>query len=128
MAAVTSNNRPAPFPKSEMAGIISPMIMSGMAKVRKLPNSPLKVTNIRATGTGRNCPSAIPVTMAMRTCHRREIRNFFITLMLLAKIGKYSLFVKEMQRYLLQKYSILIDEKVGRNYVCADILGRSVLP
>ena len=34
--------------------------MSGMAKVRKLPNSPLKVTNIRATGTGRNCPSAIP--------------------------------------------------------------------
>ena len=57
MAAVTSNNRPAPFPKSEMAGIISPMIMSGMAKVRKLPNSPLKVTNIRATGTGRNCPS-----------------------------------------------------------------------
>ena len=45
MAAVTSNNRPAPFPKSEMAGIISPMIMSGMAKVRKLPNSPLKVTN-----------------------------------------------------------------------------------
>lgn len=54
--------------------------------------------------------------------------KFFITLMLLAKIGKYSLFVKEMQRYLLQKYSILIDEKVGRNYVCADILGRSVLP
>lgn len=48
--------------------------------------------------------------------------------MLLAKIGKYSLFVKEMQRYLLQKYLILIDEKVGRNYVCADILGRSVLP
>ena len=48
--------------------------------------------------------------------------------MLLVKIGKYSLFVKEMQRYLLQKYSILIDEKVGRNYVCADILGRSVLP
>ena len=48
--------------------------------------------------------------------------------MLLAKIGKYSLFVKEMQRYLLQKYSILIDEKGGRNYVCADILGRSVLP
>ena len=39
MAAVTSNNRPAPFPKSEMAGIISPMRMSGMAKVRKLPNS-----------------------------------------------------------------------------------------
>lgn len=73
MAAVTSNSRPAPFPKSEMAGIISPMIMSGMAKVRKLPNSPLKVTNIRATGTGRNCPSAIPVAMAMRTCHRREI-------------------------------------------------------
>ena len=60
-------------------------------KGEKLPNSPLKVTNIRATGTGRNCPSAIPVAMAMRTCHRREIRNFFITLMLLAKIGKYSL-------------------------------------
>ena len=114
MAAVTSNNRPAPFPKSEMAGIISPMIMSGMAKVRKMPNSTKKVKKIRA--------------MAMRTCHRREIRNYFITLMLLAKIGKYSLFVKEMQRYLLQKYSILIDEKVGRNYVCADILGRSVLP
>lgn len=52
--------------------------------------------------------------------------KFFITLMLLAKIGKYSLFVKEMRRYVLRKRLTLLDEKAGRNYVCADILGRSV--
>ena len=46
--------------------------------------------------------------------------------MLLAKIGKYSLFVKEMRCYVLRKRLTLLDEKAGRNYVCADILGRSV--
>ena len=66
--AVSNNILPAPLPKSAMAGIIRPTMMSGMANVRKLPNKPLNVTKIRAIASGRNCPNNTPKATAIRTC------------------------------------------------------------
>ena len=53
MAAVISNNLPAPLPKSEMAGIIKPRIIKGMAKFRNCPKKALKVAKILLMDSGK---------------------------------------------------------------------------
>lgn len=58
-SVVINRRRPAPFPKSEIAGVTSPIMMSGMANVRKFANTALNVTNIFAIGNGMNCPKTI---------------------------------------------------------------------
>ena len=67
MTVVINRRRPAPFPISEMAGVTRPMIMSGMANVRKFANMALNVTNIFAMGNGMNSPKIIARTIAMTT-------------------------------------------------------------
>ena len=68
---------PAPLPKSPMAGVTSPTMMSGMANERNSPNSELNVTNTRVAQSGKNCPKTIPATIAMTTLANREILSFF---------------------------------------------------
>ena len=65
-AAVIPSHLPAPRPSSEIAGVISATMISGMMKLRKFPNRPLNVTNARAAHTGKNNPQTMPRTMAMR--------------------------------------------------------------
>ena len=65
MATVIRSSLPAPFPMSEMAGVTSPMIMSGIRNWRKLLKMLLKVTKSRTTGFGKNKPKTMPSTIAM---------------------------------------------------------------
>lgn len=73
MPAVIPSHLPAPRPSSEMAGVISATIISGMMKLRKPPNSPLNVTNTRATDAGRNRPNMMPRAIAIRIFGSRPI-------------------------------------------------------
>ena len=76
-----SSNFPAPFPKSPIAGVTNPRMMSGMANDRKLPNKELNVTKIRAIPSGRNWPNTTPATIAITTLANREIFILFMMLL-----------------------------------------------
>ena len=77
--AVMASSFPASEPKSAIPGITNPIMISGMIKLRKLPNTPLKVAKIW-TGNGKwmervKLPIKIPATIAI--IRRGNRPNFF---------------------------------------------------
>ena len=72
---VTASHLPAPAPSSEMAGAMSPRMISGITKPRKLPNSPLTVTKTRVSQSGKKSPQTMPSTMAMMILGSRPMRR-----------------------------------------------------
>lgn len=80
MPAVISSNLPAPLPKPEMAGMINPSIINGMAKFRNCPKNELKVANIRLMDSGKYNPKTMPNTIAINTLNNRLENRLFILL------------------------------------------------
>jgi hypothetical protein len=56
---------PAPLPSSAIPGATRPKIMSGIEKLRKLPNIPLNVTKKRLRNIGKNVEHKIPKIIAI---------------------------------------------------------------
>ena len=78
MPAVSKSNLPAPFPKSEIAGIISPIIINGIAKFKNCPKKALKVVKILFIDSGRQSPKTMPRTMARKTLNNKFENKRFI--------------------------------------------------
>ncbi len=79
MAAVSSNNLPAPLPKSAMAGMINPIIINGIEKLKNCPKKALKVVKILLMDSGKYNPKTVPKTMAIKTLKSKlENKRFII--------------------------------------------------
>ena len=76
IAAVTTSSLPAPRPTSPIAGVTSPIIMSGTTNPMNWLNTPLNVAKNRMTPIGITRPSSIPRMIA--TIMRGSNPIFFI--------------------------------------------------
>lgn len=80
MPTVSRSRLDAPLPKSAMAGVTKPKIISGIRKRSSWSNRALKVVKIRTPQAGMNKPKAIPKAMAISTRTKRGIRGILMGL------------------------------------------------
>ena len=80
MPAVRPSHLPAPLPIPAMAGVISAKMRTGMKRSRKLLNSPLKVTNTRASQSGKKRLQTMP-RMIATMIRNSSIPDSFLSVM-----------------------------------------------
>ena len=61
-----------------MAGMINPIIINGIEKLKNCPKKALKVVNILFTDSGKYSPKTMPRTMARKTLNSNFENKCFI--------------------------------------------------